>query len=437
MYDEVCGESGSQEVCEEWKGSLSSILKEYDDKDVFNADETASAEEIHLEEEEKEKEIEEVVDEEWSLVSKALQLDLVTTFRGFVNIDDDVQVCGNLSDKDIVDEFRPLSEEEDDESEELIHPKQNKFSVFKGLLLALLSGVFYSSAAVLVKQMKNLHPGQLAVYRFIAIFAFSLPESIHCQENLLGPKNLRFLLILRGIFGATNLFLNFLAFRYLPLGEAAVIIFSVPVFVTVAARIFLKEPCGIFQTITVVLTVIGIIFTTKIPLKLSGTTIIYTNELIYGLLAAVGSLLFSTCRFIVIRKVRSVHHAIIMFNFGWVAILETIILTVLIGDFRWHKCGLQSFYIILLGIFSYAGQTLLTIALQCEMAGPVSTMRAAADIVLAFVWQTFLFHDVPDTYSIAGAALVSISVIFVGVKKWVSSLSLDSASFKYLEWIRK
>ncbi|XP_054706997.1 tigger transposable element-derived protein 4-like [Uloborus diversus] len=188
-FYKVCGESGSvsQEVCEEWKGSLSSILKEYDDKDVFNADETekmkpvmigkskkprcfagvksfpvdyeantkswmtaeffekwlknldrkmssqnrkivlfvdnSSAEEIHLEEEEKEKEIEEVVDEEWSLVSKALQLDPVTTFRDFVNIDDDVQVCGNLSDKDIVDEFRPLSEEEDDESEELIHPK--------------------------------------------------------------------------------------------------------------------------------------------------------------------------------------------------------------------------------------------------------------------------------------------------------------------------
>ncbi|KAF8768282.1 hypothetical protein HNY73_021121 [Argiope bruennichi] len=43
---------------------------------------------------------------------------------------------------------------------------KSKFSVFKGLLLAMLSGVFYSAAAVIVKQMKNLHPGQLSVYRF-------------------------------------------------------------------------------------------------------------------------------------------------------------------------------------------------------------------------------------------------------------------------------
>ncbi|XP_055936439.1 solute carrier family 35 member G1-like [Argiope bruennichi] len=312
---------------------------------------------------------------------------------------------------------------------------KSKFSVFKGLLLAMLSGVFYSAAAVIVKQMKNLHPGQLSVYRFIAILVMSMPQTVKCGENPFGPKDLRLLLVLRGIFGATNLFLNFLAFRYLPLGEAAVIIFSVPVFVTVAARIFLKEPCGIFQSVTVFLTVIGIIFTAKIPSRLMGKAFVYTSENIFGLLASVGSLLFSTCRFIVIRKVKSVHHAVIMFNFGWVAIIETVTLTLIIGDFQWHKCGVQSFYILLLGLLSYGGQTLLTMALQCELAGPVSTMRAAADIVLAFMWQTFLFHDIPDGFSITGAVLVGFSVVFVGLRKWVSSLPEDSPLHKKLRWI--
>ena len=315
--------------------------------------------------------------------------------------------------------------------------KREKNSVYKGLLLAMLSGVFYSTAAVIVKQMKNIYPGQLAMYRFIAILAFSFPEAVKCQENLLGPKDLRFLLFLRGIFGATNLFLNFLAFRYLPLGEAAVIIFSVPVFVTVAARIFLKEPCGIFQSVTVFITVVGIILTTKIPQKLSGQSLSYSSESIYGLLAAVGSLLFSTCRFIVIRKIKSVHHSIIMFNFGLVAIIETATLTAIIGNFGWHDCGLQNFLIIVLGIVSFAGQTLLTMALQCELAGPVSTMRAASDIVLAFVWQTVLFHNIPDVFSSVGAVLVGASVILVGLRKWVSALPDDSNNKKRLEWILK
>lgn len=283
--------------------------------------------------------------------------------------------------------------------------------------------------------MRNLHPGQLSVYRFVGILALSIPQTVHCGENPFGPRDLRFLLVLRGIFGATNLFLNFLAFRYLPLGEAAVIIFSVPVFVTVAARVFLKEPCGIFQSVTVALTIIGIIFTAHLPSRLSGSPFVYTRDNVYGLLAAVASLVFSTCRFIVIRKIRSVHHAVIMFNFGWVAILETVSLTFLVGEFHEHDCGLQSFFIILLGFLSYAGQTLLTMALQCELAGPVATMRAAADIVLAFMWQTFLFKDIPDLFSIVGAVLVGFSVVFAGLRKWVSSLPDDSRCRKRLGWM--
>lgn len=314
---------------------------------------------------------------------------------------------------------------------------KGKFSVFKGLLLAMLSGVFYSVAAVIVKKMKNLHPGQLAVYRFISILVFSLPPAVKTCENMMGPRDLRFLLILRGIFGATNLFLNFIAFRYLPLGEAAVIIFSVPVFVTVAARIFLKEPCGIFQSITVFLTVVGIILTTKIPLKLTGNSMQYSKESLYGILAAVVSLLFSTCRFIVIRKVKSVHHSIIMLNNGWVATIEAAILTAITGDFKWHDCDLQGIYIISLGVVSYIGQSLLTMSLQCELAGPVSTMRAAADIVLAFVWQTVLFHNTPDELSISGAVLVGVSVVFVGLKKWASSLPPESPQLKYLSWVNR
>lgn len=315
--------------------------------------------------------------------------------------------------------------------------KSKKLSVFKGLFLAMISGIFYSIAAVVVKKMKSLHTGQLAVYRFTAILVFSLPSAIKSQENLFGPKDLRFLLILRGIFGATNLFLNFMAFRYLPLGEAAVIIFSVPVFVTVAARIFLKEPCGIFQSISVLFTVIGIILTTKIPLKLASNSKPYTTEAIYGIITAIVSLLFSTLRFLVIRKVKSVHHSIIMFNNGWVALIESLILTAIVGNFKWHDCFRDGLLIIVLGVVSYIGQTLLTIALQCEMAGPVSTMRAAADIVLAFVWQIILFHDVPDALSLTGAVLVGFSVIFVGLKKWASSLPPDSTQLKYVRWMTR
>lgn len=45
---------------------------------------------------------------------------------------------------------------------------------------------------------------------------------------------------------------------------------------------------------------------------------------------------------------------------------------------------------VLLAIFSFAGQILLTMALQREQAGPVAIARSA-DIVFAFIWQVRRF----------------------------------------------
>ncbi|XP_054718505.1 uncharacterized protein LOC129227910 [Uloborus diversus] len=143
----------------------------------------ASAEEIRLEEEEKEKEIEEVVDEEWSLVSKALQLDPVTTFRDFVNIDDDVQVCGNLSDKDIVDEFRPLSEEED-ESEELIHPKQITFNEAKSAMHVMR--LFIESRPDM--DLKTFNAGMTAANGFVWFLPLWLSDDWFSKENIPGRR---------------------------------------------------------------------------------------------------------------------------------------------------------------------------------------------------------------------------------------------------------
>jgi hypothetical protein len=41
---------------------------------------------------------------------------------------------------------------------------------------------------------------------------------------------------------------------------------------------------------------------------------------------------------------------------------------------------------VLLAVFSFAGQILLTMALQREQAGPVAIARSA-DVVFAFIWQ--------------------------------------------------
>lgn len=142
----------------------------------------------------------------------------------------------------------------------------------------------------------------------------------------------------------------------------------------------------------------------------------------YGVLAAVSSTFFAASVYIVVRKAKSAHYTVIMFNFGWVACIETLVITFLLDGFSLPKHNWEWFYILALGLFSFFGQVLLTRSLQLEAAGPVSVVRAATDIALAFVWQLWLFNEIPDIWSISGALIVTLCVLLTSVRKWLLTL---------------
>ncbi|CAL1300038.1 unnamed protein product [Larinioides sclopetarius] len=304
---------------------------------------------------------------------------------------------------------------------------ERNFSLYKGLFYSSMSSVFFSLSSVIVKYVKDISPAELAVLRFVGILIFTLPLVIYSREPPFGPRKIRHLLIFRGLVGATSLFLRFVAFQNLPIADASVIVFSIPVFVAVLARIFLKEPCGFFHAFTVFLTLLGIVLITKLPLILADEIAKYSKSHFFGVGAALGSCVFGASVYVVIRKMTAVHHSVIMFNFGWVAIIETVCLTFLTGEFVAPTCGLEQWLVILLGIFSFCGQMLLTLALKTEHASPVAIVRAATDIVLAFFWQIWFFHEIPDAYSISGAMLVSSCVVLISVRKWVMTLPEHSS----------
>lgn len=74
------------------------------------------------------------------------------------------------------------------------------------------------------------------------------------------------MLLLRCFVGTMGLMLSFYAFRHMPLSDASIIIFSTPVFVVIFAKLFLNEPCGMFNVVTIFFTLIGVLFITRPPL---------------------------------------------------------------------------------------------------------------------------------------------------------------------------
>lgn len=299
-----------------------------------------------------------------------------------------------------------------------------------GLTYGLLSGLFFAACAASVKYLTDLDPGQVAFYQYIAIAVFSLPMVVKQGKSIFGPDpSTKYWFLLCGIFDAVTVYLSFVSFRYLPLSDATVLTSSVPVFVTISARIFLKEKCGTFQIIAIVISVLGVALVSKVPLLVANRTDVYTRESVIGLLASFGSIATESGVYIVLRKLHDVNVFIILFNFGIVATIVNAILTVAFGQFSWAVCGIQQWLVIAVGVFSFLSQLALTKALELEEAGPVSVLMAAGDIILAFILDMTLFQDRPDLYTIGGTILVVSSVMLVGFKKWLDGNS-KGASLK-------
>ncbi|KFB43565.1 AGAP001214-PA-like protein [Anopheles sinensis] len=309
-----------------------------------------------------------------------------------------------------------------------------------GIILATVSSFFFSLCSVIVKGLVDINPIELATFRFIGVLLPSIPIAIYREENFF-PEGKRIILVLRCFVGTTGLMLSFYAFRHMPLADASVIIFSTPVFVAIFARLFLREACGMFNIITIFLTLIGVVLITKPPFLFGDNLVTIIDEQvmesnydIWGPVAALSSTLFGANAYVLLRALKGLHFSVIMTNFGSFALIYTLVVCYYIGALCWPLCGMDRFLVVALALFSFGGQILLTLALQYEQAGPVAIARSA-DIVFAFVWQIMFFKETPSLYSILGALLVVSSVVLSGLRKWALALPRDSETRKKLHFL--
>lgn len=329
----------------------------------------------------------------------------------------------------------------DSDCEPINHPSSSvsrcRACPYLGLMLAALSSLFFSLCSVIVKGLVDVNPMELAAFRFVGVLLPAIPIVIYKGEHPF-PKGRRVMLLLRSFVGTTGLMLSFYAFRHMPLADASVVVFSVPVFVAIFARIFLKEPCGLFNVITVCLTLIGVVLITRPPIIFGQTVESMTDNHIatehadlWGAVAAFSSTLFGANAYVLLRALKGLHFSVIMTNFGSFALIQTVFVTWAIGALRMPHCGSDRLLVVALALFSFGGQILLTLALQMEQAGPVAIARSA-DIVFAFLWQVLFFNEIPNRYSVGGAILVTCSVLLTGLRKWAVSLPETSNMKKSL-----
>ncbi|KAM8924792.1 solute carrier family 35 member G1-like [Pelodytes ibericus] len=293
-----------------------------------------------------------------------------------------------------------------------------------GIFYTILSALFLSSSALLVKKIEDLHSVEISTIRCIFQMLFVLPGLIYYKVGFLGPKDQRVLLFVRGFLGSSAMMLLYYAIQCMPLADATVISFSSPAFTCIFACVFLKEKCTVWDIFFMCVTITGVVLIARPPFlfgaRIEGLEEDYSDHL-KGTIAAVGSAVGAALAMVILRKMgKSVHYLLSIWYYAVIGLLEGVIATTALGEWRLPVCGLDRWLLILTGVLGLGGQAFLVKALQIEKAGTVSIVRTM-DVVFAFIFQASFLNLTPTLLTVAGALCVVASTVGTTILKWYMS----------------
>lgn len=204
-------------------------------------------------------------------------------------------------------------------------------------------------------------------------------------------------LFFRGFFGMLGVLLYFIATKYLPTAEAAILQKSSPFFVMVFAAIFLKEKVSKIDVISLLIAFAGVAIITK-P---TGDFNIYS-------IVAFLSALFAAMAYVIIGMLKGKEEGeTVMLAFGLVTVV--LLAPFMVKGFKLPNAK-EAIGILMVGIGGACGQYFLTQSYLMAPASKVSIYNYAS-VVFSSIFGYFLFGDKIDIATGIGMTLVFVAAL--------------------------
>lgn len=268
---------------------------------------------------------------------------------------------------------------------------------FKVILAALL----WSTSGIFIRILK-LSPGVFSFYRMAipALFLFIFLK-IKKVKLVKGPI---WLLLFGSFLNAVRLFFYYISFDYTSLGNAIIILYTWPVFMTVLSLIFLKEKINLQNSILLFVAFLGIIVV-FIKKEFSfqdrdfiGMTIMLISSIIYSFSLLIFKKKTDEYDGMEITFYQNIVGAVICIPFIFLHPETTIIEITL--------ASLQGFIVGLLAFFFFFS------ALK-KLTSVKASLLSYIEVLSTICFGLILFHE-PITWNlIAGGSMILISVIFL------------------------
>lgn len=274
----------------------------------------------------------------------------------------------------------------------------------KGIALKVAAVGAFIAMFTLIKLAGPLPPGEIVFFRsFFAIFpvtayVFFTGESWSAFRTT-DPAGQ----IWRGVIGVTSMGLGFYGLTHLPLPEAVVIGYAMPLFTVVLGWALLKEKVRVYRWSAVILGLAGVVIASWPRLTVLNAPDAASRELAFGALAVIGSAAFAAGAMIQVRRLvaKEATNTIVL----WFS-MTSAALALLSIPFGWQMPEPRAFGLLVLGgFFGGLGQVLMT---SCYRYADVSTIAPFeyVSFLLSLAIGWVVFADAPTLQMLAGGLIV-------------------------------
>jgi drug/metabolite transporter (DMT)-like permease len=266
----------------------------------------------------------------------------------------------------------------------------------EGVRAMFLSTLAFALANAFVKQVSHIPAMEVVFFRTTIASAFCIIGLYRANADWRGSN--RSLLLLRGIFGTTALYLFFTTLQNIPLASAMTIQYLSPIFTSIIAIFVLSEKVRSLQWVFYAIAFGGVLLIEQIDTRVSPLF------LVIGIISA----FCSGVAYNLVRSLRGREHPLtVVLHFQLVGVVAGFISLF----FEWRTpTGWDWIYLFLVGVFSQLGQIFLTNALQKERVAGVAIINYTG-LVYALLIGSFIFGEAQTAESLAGMLLVVFGVL--------------------------
>ena len=287
----------------------------------------------------------------------------------------------------------------------------------RGLLLMAVFALLVAITHCVARELsKNIHPMQIAFFRSIIPLILVIPV-LYFQgrkSKVIWWRTSRpGLQIIRGIAGSSALIAWWYSISMIPVGDATAISFSVVIFASLGAVIFLGEKMGVHRWSAVTIGFIGTMIIIRPGLQ--------TIEL--GSIFALGSAVFWASG-LVMTKVLSRTDSTLTIVFYSSAFYALFTFPLAMSFWSWVDLN-ELLLLILVGILAFFAHLAVTMSLkqaEATVVMPMDFTRLLWAAVISYLW----FGEFPDMWTWIGSIIVFSSTFYITYRE--RQRNIDDAS---------